>query len=73
VILHVGTDGVWSTSDEGKTWVKTDVPGSPYYPRAVQLADGRILVVGHVGSDDVYGKVDQTVVMQTFRLEGAGR
>jgi hypothetical protein len=25
--------------------------------------------VGHVGGDDEYGKVDQTIVGQTFRLE----
>jgi predicted GH43/DUF377 family glycosyl hydrolase len=35
------------------------------------LKDGRILVVGHVGGDDEYGKVDQTIVQQTFRLEVA--
>lgn len=67
-ILHVGTDGVWCTADGGANWFKLDVPGSPYYPRATQLNDGRILVVGHVGGDDEYGKVNQTIVQQTFRL-----
>lgn len=43
--------------------------GSPYYPRAVQLKDGTILVVGHAGSDDAYGTVDQAIVQQTFRLK----
>lgn len=71
-ILHIGTDGVWSTADEGKNWTKLQLPGSPYYPRATQLRDGRILVVGHVGGDDEYGKVDQTIMQQTFRLQGAG-
>jgi hypothetical protein len=69
VILHIGTDGVWSTPDEGANWTKLDLPSSPYYPRAMQLRDGRILVVGHVGGDDEYGKVNQTIVGQTFRLE----
>ncbi len=67
-ILHIGTDGVWRSADGGKHWSKLEVPGSPYYPRATQLNDGRILVVGHVGADDEYGKVDQSIVQQTFRL-----
>jgi hypothetical protein len=44
------------------------VLGSPYYPRATQLADGTILVVGHNGSDNAYGTVDQAIVQQTFKL-----
>ncbi|MEA2734456.1 MAG: hypothetical protein QOE14_907 [Humisphaera sp.] len=69
VILHIATDGVWQTADDGKSWTKLDVPASPYYPRATQLNDGRIFIVGHVGGDDEYGKVDQTIVQQTFRLQ----
>ncbi|MBI4583004.1 MAG: exo-alpha-sialidase [Planctomycetes bacterium] len=69
VILHVATDGVWWTAGAGARWEKLPVPGSPYYPRAAQLADGRILVVGHRGSDDAYGSVDQAIVQQTFRLK----
>ena len=69
-ILHVGTDGTWATRDAGATWAKLEnVPVSPYYPRAIQLKDGRVLVVGHVGGDDEYGKVDQTIVGMTFRVE----
>jgi hypothetical protein len=34
----------------------------------MQLPDGRILIVGHAGSDDVYGTVDQSVLQQTLRL-----
>ena len=37
---------------------------------AVQSADGRIFVFGHVGGDDAYGKVDQSIVMDSFRLKG---
>lgn len=69
VVLHVGTDGVWWTADAGAHWTRLSVPGSPYYPRAAQLPDGRILIVGHVGADDVYGSVDQSIVQQVFRLK----
>ncbi len=67
-VLHIGTDGVWHTGANLHTWTRLDLPGSPYYPRATLLKDGRVLVVGHVGGDDEYGKVDQTIVTQTFRL-----
>lgn len=68
-ILHIAADGVWWTADAGAHWTRLNMPGSPYYPEAVQLKDGTILVVGHLGADDVYGTVDQTIVQQTFRLE----
>jgi photosystem II stability/assembly factor-like uncharacterized protein len=67
-ILHLATGGIHWTSDAGKSWHKLDVPGTAYYPRAVQATDGRILVFGHVGGDDAYGKVDQSIVMDSFRL-----
>jgi hypothetical protein len=68
VVLHIATDGVRWTSDAGEHWAKLDLPGSPYYPEAVELGDGRILIVGHVGGDNVYGSADQTIMQQTFRL-----
>lgn len=68
-ILYLATSGIHWTSDAGTTWHKLDVPGTAYYPRSVQTADGRIFVVGHVGGDDVYGKSDQSIVMDTFRLK----
>ena len=67
-MLHVATDGTWWTADGGEHWKRLEIPGSPYYPEAVQLKDGSILIVGHVGSDNVYGTVDQTIVQQTYRL-----
>jgi hypothetical protein len=67
-ILHIGTDGIWYAPPDLHTWTRLEVPGSPYYPRAMQLKDGRVLVVGHVGGDDEYGKVDQMIVQQTFRV-----
>jgi hypothetical protein len=67
-VLHVATSGIHWTADAGKTWTALEIPGSAYYPRSVQTADGRIFVLGHVGGDDPYGKVDQSVVMDSFRL-----
>jgi hypothetical protein len=37
-------------------------------PLSVQTADGRIFVFGHVGGDDPYGKTDQSIIMDSFRL-----
>ena len=68
LILHFATDGIYWTDDIGKTWTRLQIPGSSYYPRAVQLKDGKIVCIGHVGSDDVPGTVDQSIRMQTFRL-----
>jgi hypothetical protein len=68
VVLYVNA-GHW-TADNGKTWHPVyNLPAPAYYPKAVQLADGRILVFGHVGSDDPYGAVDQSIVMDSFRLK----
>ncbi len=67
-ILHVATNGIHWTSNAGQRWHKLDVPGTAYYPRAVQAADGRIFVFGHIGADDAYGKRDQSIVMDSFRL-----
>ena len=68
-ILHVATSGIHSTSDAGKTWHQLDLPGTAYYPRSVQATDGRIFVFGHIGGDDAYGKSDQSIVMDSFRLQ----
>ena len=70
-ILHVATSGVHWTSDAGQTWNKLNVPGTPYYPRSVQAKDGRIFVFGHVGGDNAYGTVDQSIVVDSFRLVAA--
>jgi hypothetical protein len=67
-ILHLATNGIHATRDAGQSWQKLDVPGSAYYPRSLQMADGRIHVFGHIGGDDAYGKVDQAVVRDSFRL-----
>lgn len=68
-ILHLATSGIHWTRDVGKTWHKLNVPGTAYYPRSIQAANGRIFIFGHVGGDDAYGKVDQSIVMDSFRLK----
>ena len=73
VILDLESNSVdhWS-ADDGQTWHTLLVGGQPLssfdYPQAVQAADGTIVIVGHVGSDDAYGTVNQAIVCQTFRL-----
>ncbi len=68
-ILHLATSGIHYTNDAGKTWQVLDAPGTAYYPRAVQTPDGRIFVFAHIGSDDAYGAVDQSIVMDSFLLK----
>ena len=43
-------------------------PARPTIPAPCRPTDGRIFVFGHVGGDDAYGKVDQSIVMDSFRL-----
>ena len=69
IISHLATDGIKWTADLGQTWTTHDIPGTPYYPKAIQLKDSRIIVIGHNGSDDKYGTVDQSIQMQSFRLK----
>ena len=77
-LLHLATTGISGSSDEGRTWQDLPPgdglaalrpgPVTPYYPKAVELPDGRVLVVGHVGGDDGYGCVHQAVVGLRFSL-----
>lgn len=67
VILYI--NGAHWTADEGKTWQPIkNLPWPAYYSKGLQLADGRVLVFGHIGSDDPYG-TDQKIVLDTFRLK----
>ena len=68
-ILHAATSGIHWTTDAGTTWTRLDVPGTSYYPQALERPDGEIMIFGHIGGDDAYGSVDQSVVMDRFRLE----
>ncbi|MEW6752273.1 MAG: sialidase family protein [Candidatus Latescibacterota bacterium] len=78
-VLHVATTGISVTRDRGRTWEEVRLddglaalragPATPYYPRAVELPAGQVLVVGHVGGDDGYGCVDQSIIGMRFTLE----
>lgn len=68
-VLHAATTGVSATDDGGATWTDLGVAGIPSYPRAVQTGDGRIPCVGHVGGDDGYDLVDQSIFGLSFALE----
>jgi hypothetical protein len=69
VVLHIATSGIHGTADGGKSWRPlSGARPSGYYPRSVQDADGRIYIFSHVGGDDAYGAVDQSIRMDTFRL-----
>jgi len=70
IVLHLATTAISWTADEGKTWTDLDIGGTRYYPRSVQLPDGRIFCVYHRGSDNAYdGSVDQEIQAMTFRLQ----
>lgn len=60
------------TANAGKTWHPVNnMPARAYYPKGVQLADGRILVFAHVGTDAPYGVVDQSIIVTLYRIEVA--
>ena len=69
VVLHLATSGVHWTADAGRRWHQLNVPGTGYYPRSVQARDGWIYVFWHVGGDNAYGAVDQSIGMDRFRLD----
>lgn len=69
VALHIATSNISWTADAGATWTDLGLHTS-YYPSSVQLHDGRILCIGHRGSDDPYdGSVDQQIEALSFRLQ----
>lgn len=73
VILDLTSNGTahWSANN-GQIWhnllLNGQALGTFDYPQAVQAADGTIVVVSHIGNDDVYGTADQSIMVQTFRL-----
>ena len=81
--LHLATSAISVSADEGDTWTHFDLTpergldnwaryfnqGTPYYPKGVQMANDEILVLGHLGGDDGYGMIDQSVVGLRFHLD----
>ena len=72
-VLYFATTGVMWTDDTGANWHRLQAPGAKdyktrYYPRSLQGKDGTVYVFAHNGSDNWYGQVDQSVVMDRFRL-----
>ena len=63
---HVGLD---LELDDGLQEIRGE-PAVGYYPKSVQMADGEVFIVGHVGGDDGYGCVDQSIVAVRFFLGG---
>lgn len=70
LILHVATTGIHWTRDAGRSWHRLNVKPAHAYPRSVQTPDGRIYIFAHMGGDNAYGAVDQSITMDTFRLNG---
>ena len=68
-VLHIATSGIHWTADAGRSWHRLNVPGSAYYPDAMQGPDGQIYISAHIGGDNAYGAVDQSITLDTFRLE----
>lgn len=82
-VLHVAQTGIMWTTDAGQHWFPVNFPGldksfrpreaptslaTLYYPRSLQMSAGTICVFAHRGWDNAFGQVDQSVVMDTFRL-----
>ena len=68
VVLHIATSGIHWTQDAGLSWHRLNLPGTHYYPDTVQGPDGRIHISAHVGGDNAYGAVDQSITLDSFHL-----
>lgn len=72
-VLDIATTGVSYTRD-GLRWQPLRFRGrgkkyvSNYYPRSLQTRDGVVHVFSHRGYDNPYGKADQAITMDSFRL-----
>jgi hypothetical protein len=67
-VLHFSRSGIHWTNDAGATWHELNAQGTGHYPRSVQTADGRIYAFSHIGGDDVYGSLDESIIMDSFRI-----
>jgi hypothetical protein len=74
IVLHIAPDGIYWAEDQGESWHRLSFKQlrqpyrTCYYPRSFQADDGRVYIFSHQGSDDPYGKTDQAIIMDAFRL-----
>ncbi|MSO21826.1 MAG: hypothetical protein EXQ58_00935 [Acidobacteria bacterium] len=61
------SDGLWASIDDGKFWEKIDNQYLGYYPQGVELDDGSLLIVGHLGGDN-YWPPDRDQEVRLTRL-----
>ena len=69
IVMHIATSGIHWTSDAGQSWHRVPGRGTNYYPESVQTKDGQILITSHIGGDNAYGSVDQSILLESFRLK----
>lgn len=72
IVVYFADNGHWASADQGLTWSKLELPAHKYalyYPQAVELDDGRILVAGHVGADNPFPPPqDMSICGHWFRV-----
>jgi hypothetical protein len=67
ILLGVRSDGLWASLDDGKYWEKVDNQYLGYYPQGIELDDGSLLIVGHLGGDN-YWPPDRDQEVRLARL-----
>jgi hypothetical protein len=79
-VISFSSTGTAYTTDGGKSWATLRFAGrpgfdyrTPYYPYAIQARDGTIYVFSHNGGDIPYGALDESIVMDRFRLHARAR
>jgi len=65
-ILYNAMDGIRYTLDQGAHWSSLGDLATNYYPRSVQTFSGHVMIFSHVGHDDPYGAVDQSIQLLQF-------
>ena len=72
ILLGVRSDGLWASVDDARYWERNSRQDLGYYPQAVELDDGSILVVGHRGGDQPFPPgpgEDEDVRLTRFHLD----
>ena len=70
IVAYHAAEGIWTTMDEGRTWVRQAGPHPVYYPYSVEMSDGRVAVSSHVGGDFAFPPQHDTQIRcLTYRPE----